>query len=630
MLDSLPIPALKIYKMLENVAVNVLKKKLDEALKKKSISNEVSKFKDQVFKGDRFSQSVFKKIYERYLSMRTLLSRDVDLFVEEVYQPVYVSPSKLKSSIYSIDETDNFFTSNVSCIVGKAGQGKTTFLKMLLLKSIKEKEEKFPLIISLREVKWSDQITVPSVVINELRKLGIESHFDLIDTLISEGFFRIFYDGFDEVELNHRENACSLIIDTYALYDCPCIVTTRPNTEIQMFSGSVQNFELMDLTKEQLQAIISNHRQKEKKDKERLLKVIESSADITNTLVTPILVDIFLSTYNYLEEEPKNIVDFYQNLFITLASTHDRFKTNFKRPTLTSLTNRDLQHVFEQACFILLNNQNSSSFNEEVTVNAFEKAAQSQGFGKVQTVHKEIINKTSLLKEDGLEFTFIHKSILEFHAAKYIAGLNDKQRAEYYKLVIENPKASNESILSFLKLIDEDLFYIAFAKELINQLQKGHLLENTKLISRPMYNFFCHSAFVDLDIKNETISNIKMRSGAILIDQHYSAMNMLAIFFDFPFIRIDSSVEQRALIKGVKSHPLRELVGLTTSGKGCSGNMYQISLKSIDVIDLKLLNNEMENSEDIQNYYASLSSLEQKIKEIETVYESKNAFKNFY
>ncbi|WP_264875386.1 NACHT domain-containing protein [Vibrio agarivorans] len=420
----------------------------------------------------RDQQKIFDMVCDRYLKFRTLLSRDRDVFIDEIYHPLKLKNlSSMVGQTLILNEESVLDLPKITCIIGKAGQGKTTILRKVFVNYLSSSCGKFPLIIALRKVNWDDEnLSPPKLITNEFKELGIYVSELVSSYLLQEGRLRILYDGFDEVELNKRNYALRIITETHTTYGANCVVTTRPGTDITYYGGTVSNYELMDLELEDVKSIIDRHTLVPQQDKAQLLDVIENKVDIASILLTPIIVDIFISTYPQLEADPTNVVDVYEQLFQALASTHDKLKISFEREGKSKLTNRQLQNVFQTASFMLLNQKSDVTFSNFELIEAFERASVKHGFETSDT-HEDVIDKTSLIKQEGHDYSYLHKSILEFFAAKHIASLNDEARQAYYEFIFINYNSTHENVLRYLGVIDRELFYITFVGQVIESVK---------------------------------------------------------------------------------------------------------------------------------------------------------------
>jgi hypothetical protein len=580
-------------------------------------------------------QKIFDKISDRYLTFRTLLSRDVDVFINDIYYPLRIKSFKDGTAPLTLSKEASFEYPKIACIVGKAGQGKTTFLRKLFINELSSKSGQFPLIITLRRVDWSDNDLTPArLVANEFKELGITVKEDACSYLLQLDRLKIFYDGYDEVENEFRSHALKLITQTYTTFGAKCVVTTRPATEVQLYGGEIHNYALMDLTEIDVIQIIKSHTLISDIDKKQLLNVIVNKKEITKILLTPIIVDIFISTYNSLVAEPSTVIDFYEQLFQTLAATHDRLKVMFARKGISGLNNFELEKVFRSASFQLLNKKNDITFRDSDVVDAFNFATKKLGL-EVSDSHIDVINKTSLIKQDGHDYSYLHKSIIEFFAAKHIRSLSDEARQKYYKYIIENYKASHENVLRYLSNIDEDMFYITFVKTIVESIKKTtDIYETENLFKLTPSVFFLgssfHSLIISKEINSEEIS-IKPDLELNINDQSIQTNFLkLASILDLtlPTINQTNVIElvelQLAKKVDLKGNKYKDI----TKSKSSEHTYYRVNVAN--QIDFDKHEGLLIPKVELVSFYNDLLNLDKDVKKKEILYDEKNALSQFY
>jgi hypothetical protein len=623
-----------ISKVLETETGKFISKKifgrLENALTKRSSQREADVILDSIAPiKDIMQEKIFEKISDRYLTFRTLLSRDVDVFINDIYHPLCIKPFKDNISPITLVEGVSFVFPKIACIVGKAGQGKTTFLRKLFINELYSTSGKFPLIITLRRVDWSDNSLTPAkLVANEFKELGITVEEVACSYLLQLDRLRIFYDGYDEIETEFRSRALKLITQTYTTFGTKCIVTTRPATEAQLYGGEIHNYSLMDLSEIDVIQIISNHTLISDEDKKQLLNVIKNKKEIAKILVTPIIVDIFISTYNSLVTDPSSVIDFYEQLFQVLAASHDRLKVMFERKGKSGLSNADLEKIFRSASFYLLNKKNDITFRDFDVVEAFNLAVNKLSLDATDS-HLDVIDKTSLIKQDGHDYSYLHKSIIEFFAAKHILSLSDDTREKYYKYIIENYRNSHENVLRYLSKIDEDMFYMVFVKTLVESVKATTDLYKKENFGKLTQSAFFvgtsfHSFIVTKESSNEEMSitpDLQLDSD----DQSViNTFNKLASILDLtlPILNNMKKVEQE-LIQTLDIHKNKALK------KALEDNAYcRVSVAKI--MDFDKYENQVIVKSELKSFYSNLLKLDEDVKIKEQIYNEKNALSQFY
>lgn len=624
-------------KMIETETGKYIAKKLFGGLEKALKANSTTLEAEHVLASislieDGLLSDFFEKVSDRYLSFRTLLSRDVDVYIDEIYHPLRIKPLGNINEPVSLIDNLSFDFPKIACIVGKAGQGKTTILRKLFLNHISNESQQFPLIITLRRVDWQDSDLSPSrLVKNEFNELGITISEEACSFLLQMNRLKIFFDGYDEVETEFRRIALRIIIETYTTFNTKCIVTARPGTEVQLYGGEVQNYVLMDLNREDVIQIIESHKLIGTQDKEQLLEVVNSKKDITNILLTPIIVDIFISTYNSLVAEPTTIIDFYEQLFQTLTSSHDRLKIMFERNGQSGLTNSQLVKVFQTASFNLLNKKNDINFRDFDLVNAFNFACKKHGFD-VKDTHLDVINKTSLIKQDGHDYSYLHKSIIEFYAAKHVKELSDESRKGYYQFILNNYNAAHENVLRYLSKIDSDLFYLIFVKSLIENIKEHTKIYDQNCREILTVDTFLVGASFDSIIVSKEVDNGKMSfTPQLELSQNkrkvvnYFLMFSSILDLKIPAVRVDVVKE---MILNLTENDIDIISGIVPYKREANIDYYEVEIDK--VINLEKDSADIISLQELSSFYDQLLELEVFIERKQESYEYKNALDQFY
>lgn len=439
--------------------------KLENLSRSFSKTREIQEILHKLNINDEAKSNLATKFRDEFLTTRTILRPGVNVDIQDRYHPLALLEESTGNKFAVSDNTELPYR-RVNCIVGKAGQGKTTLLKKLLLNTL-EKGTKFPIFIILRHVDWTTA-SVTSIISKELNKLGFDIDEDTCSYLLQSEKAIIFWDGFDEIPQENRNNAASIIIEAWNRYNCPGIVSTRPETEITVYGGAVKNYILQDLKIEDAQSIIELAVKNDDEYKENLLSAVQKNETLSNILITPIIVDIFIYTYRSLKSEPKSISDFYAQIFECIASQHDRLKM-LRRGTKSELSIGQLENVMHLASYILLTKFNTTFKISSIRA-AFSSACEKLKIQDHKNLsHQDVIEISNLIISDGDGcYSYIHKSILEYYAAAFISSASESSQATFYSKA--NAHFSRfVKTLEFLLEIDSNNFYRFYAQPILNE-----------------------------------------------------------------------------------------------------------------------------------------------------------------
>ena len=417
------------------------------------------------------------------LKMRTLHSAESDVLLDDIY-----SPSKIISSVTQDEikiEDDIVITyKGIINIVGIAGQGKSTILKKLFIEEIKH-QQRFPILIELRKINEND---ILGLISNIFKNIGFQIMEGDIEYLLQSNKCVLMLDGFDEVPSSQRGIILQKIIQLNNRYNCPIISTSRPDTEICRESG-ITNFRVKSLKTSDILNIL--HKICSPEEIDTLGKLVNDNIHLRKTLTTPILVNLLYVCYPYLDFVPRNGIDFYEKLFITLYSRHDKMK-NFSRERDSDLDKVAALNCFSAFCFISLK-KNQLDFTFRTLNESIRKALKACQVNECEAENyiNDVKNITCLIQEDGFDrYVFLHKSVQEYHAAKFISELPHHKKEECYNKLANYIDSSDsfDNVLLFLKQIDPDDYRRSLVLYKMENLKFNQISSNEKKVCSELVN----------------------------------------------------------------------------------------------------------------------------------------------
>ncbi|UUR73257.1 NACHT domain-containing protein [Enterobacter asburiae] len=401
------------------------------------------------------------------LRMRTLHQREHDILLDEIYFPLTITNIANDDNI-TINDDCIISHSRIVNIIGIAGQGKSTILRKLFQNEINS-GNRIPFFLELRRIEKGTileffKLTIESLGIDINRK---ENHVEL---LLQSGKIVLMLDGFDEVKASSRLEVLSQIKELNVRYNCPVIVTSRPETEICR-ETSISNLmvkELDEASQLGILKVLSNET-----EYNEISSVISDNAQLKETLKTPILINLLYVCYPYWDELPSNVVEFYNKLYITLYLKHDRMKS-WARERKSSLNTDDSLWCFSALCYFSMKDE-VFEFDTKTLTKYARKAlnAASIDTRECECFVDDIINITCLIQQDGLDrFVYLHKSVQEYHAAYTISNLPKEIKLKFYESISESLTSNDkfDNVLNFLHYIDKDTFQEQISIKLFEKL----------------------------------------------------------------------------------------------------------------------------------------------------------------
>jgi guanylate kinase len=484
---------------------------------------------------DEISQVANNKIleylceeYERNNRTKTILHRTEPIPLDSFYQPLFLRKdfnqwngrlNGADTKRISTDSVRSVFEeckSNCLTIIGTAGSGKSTLVKYLFVNTIKERF-KIPIKIELRELNKYDGNLIEYVKNDIIKFSEIAVNDILVEKLLKSGEFVIFFDGYDEVATSRKEDVTRDICKITRKYNKnKYILTSRPFVNIEMLD-KFHNYQVCDLSMEEIKSFVK--RQFDKSEQDLASKIIETinneeSATYKSFLSNPLLLSMFIITYQADSNIPQKRSDYYSQVFNTLYSAHDTTsKLGYSRERRCSLNKEQIMEILKRFSFTSFFTHNFS-FSSEYVEQQFLRIKKDLG---LQFSNDELLYdlkvSIGILTQDGLDITFPHRSLQEYFAALFVTSLADSNKQKVYTrlydalLKLFEDSSISDDYLNFYSLLcemDKNNFLKQLIIPLLNEIQNKIplLKEDSEVI-----NFFITlrsiSYLIDKKMKSE-------------------------------------------------------------------------------------------------------------------------------
>lgn len=384
------------------------------------------------FKRESLVNEYADKIVKKVFSIRTLSQGEKTLYLDEIYHPLSISSAQTESNI-TISESSSMPYHTCHCIVGVAGQGKTTIMKKLFLEEL-VRAERFPFFITMRQFDFSEGISCEDILLSHLKNHGIECSLSDVTQLLQTQKVVFYFDGFDEVPLDNRRNALSVVESVNDKFGCQTITSSRPDTDITR-SSNIEVYNVDFLKENDIESIIQNI-VKNVDNQKTLLSILRTKDFLKESIKTPILVDVFIVTSSALKNDPNSIGEYYDGLFSALIYRHDLLK-NLNRDKKSDLNDRELEECFSLLSFLsFINNQHD--FTRKSLLDLIKNSCDAKKYEENERdVYQDMINGTNLIVKDGYDnYVYIHRSIQEYYCSKTISMLKERDKTEFYEKLL--------------------------------------------------------------------------------------------------------------------------------------------------------------------------------------------------
>jgi hypothetical protein len=384
--------------------------------------------------------SKVKKIHTRLWQsqrVKTIWHTSKPLSLSSFFHPVSVSrPTDHGNSEIRINSLDDLPDLH-NIIFGTVGQGKSILLRFLLGREIKS-GSRIPLFIELRHVENGKFFDYIFAEFSKLLDVTVDQK--LFHFFADHGKISFFLDGFDEVEPGNVARLMKDIDELSAAYPfCRIALTSRPDSECKHLT----NFHSVNIASLKHDELVAFYRRltRDIGFSNSLIAAIKTSpTQIRELLITPLLATLLAISYGAAQKIPLDFSEFYDDLFEILLTRHDGAKLGWRRHRRTKLNDREIQQVFEAFCF--------ASRKRQLTLLDREAAYQisKDSIDKVKVVADpdhflgDITSITCLLVVEGKKSSFVHSSVQEFFAARFVKSSPEPVAANFYTKLLQKRK----------------------------------------------------------------------------------------------------------------------------------------------------------------------------------------------
>lgn len=473
---------------------------------KSSFVKEIKSLKDEaVFLFDNNINPYLDSYYRKLNFGKTFLHRNDKIEFYKLFFPIDLTHNSDKISTHSLEEI--FLKSNCIAIIGNAGSGKSMLLKHFFLSAINN-GYRIPILLELRKLS-EKKLSIKEYIINFLLNNEIAPNAKILTRLLKNGDFIFLFDGFDEIYSDKKQ---MLINDIESFIDLfnknRFIITSRPGANVDMLPRFV-NTNVSNLTNHEIKKFIQQQVKfwdKEEDFSEKIISTIFSkeNSEYREFVKNPLLLSMYILSFESNPEIPKKKHAFYSNVFQTLCIRHDSISkhgwVHEKKSGLSYDEIEDLLKVFSYLSFFKGKFEFEDTYLKEIFKTIKEKNSQYKF--DILNLIEDLEVALSIFIRDGLDYKFPHRSLQEYFAAIFIKEKSDDLKKNIYQNQLPNisrslfdnannlwqlcdeidPKSFREYfILPNLKSIINDSNQIDDMKELMNKLELVYVFEEKEV-----------------------------------------------------------------------------------------------------------------------------------------------------
>lgn len=336
-------------------------------------------------------------------------------------------------------------------ILGTAGQGKSILMKYLVGKEIRS-GERVPLLYELRNYSEGSFEQCLSERFSGL--LGITPDDGVFRSFAERGGVSFLLDGFDEVDSSLVPLVLQGIEDISYKYPlAKIILTSRPDSECVALT-QFNSIKLMHLQADNLLDFFKKITKDSDFSNRLNDSISKSSVGIRGIITTPLAATLLAIVYRSSGKIPDEFSEFFEELFQVLLLRHDSSKLGWRRQRASALTDRQLQIFFEAFCFQVRRRRSLSVERDEAQSVAQEALDFVSAKADPNACLKDLKKVTCLIVEEGRRLEFVHASVANFFAARFVKNLPEDQAKRFYDQLLESHWSTWISEIGFLRQID--------------------------------------------------------------------------------------------------------------------------------------------------------------------------------
>ena len=397
--------------------------------------------------------------YRKLNFTKTFLHRQDNTPFYDLFFPIDLAHKNDTIAVQNLE--DVFQKSNCITIVGRAGSGKSMLMKHFFLSSVNN-GYRIPIYIELRRLS-EKKVSIFDFLLQYVIENELAPNKGIFKRLLKQGIFLFLLDGYDEMYSENKQRIISDIekfIDTYNLNRF--LITSRPGANVEMLPRFI-NTNIKKLSNQQIKDFIKQQVQlwdKEKDFSDKIIGNIFSSdnSDYMDFVKNPLLLSMYILSFENNPEIPKKKHRFYANVFNTLCIRHDSVsKHGWVHEKKSGLSYDEIEQILKTFSFLSYFNGNSEFELDQLKelLNKIKEKQPSLNF-ETNKLIEDLEVALSLLIRDGLKYRFPHRSLQEYFTAAFIKEKPVSLKEEIYKNKFPNrPTFIFDNSSNFWSLCEE-------------------------------------------------------------------------------------------------------------------------------------------------------------------------------
>lgn len=372
---------------------------------------------------------------DKFNYTKTFLFRSERVKFYDTFYPVKLSAGGTRLDIKE-QPLKIFDDKRCVSLIGYAGSGKSMLMKHIFLSTL-HSYTLIPIVIELRDLNDYEG-SISDFIYSKVFNNRLSPTQKILERVLTEGNFLFLLDGYDEIYSKNKQKITNDIDDFIDRYSKNYfLITSRPGSNIEslprfdnLYVESLLKSEIDDFIKIQLSQTDAP---------ELAVKII----DVINKdgyksfeayLGIPLLLSMFILTFETHPVLPKSKSRFYWNVFDTLSSRHDSItkKGGYQHERKTGLQPEEIENILKWLSYHTLF-EGKFSFDRQYFANKLQTIKSKLKYEfNVDELIDDLTVSLSIIVIDGLDFKFPHRSMQEYFTALLIRELPSELKATVY------------------------------------------------------------------------------------------------------------------------------------------------------------------------------------------------------
>ena len=427
--------------------------------------------------------------------VRTMIGERDSLYVE-------IGVSYREQEIQTHTAEEMLKVSNTILIEGTGGAGKSMLMRYLFLHTAGERK-RIPVLVELRKISAQNKgnVSLLNAVYASMEQYDVQLPRDLFEDSLRLGKYLFLLDGFDEIRNELAVEAAAEIQNFSKKYPQNAYIVTsrhRPNETVPLRTFSRMKTMPMNLKQAQeLARRIGRHSAKAEEFSEQLReKLYEQHKDFAQN---PLLLSMMVLTYEFNNDIPNHLTDFYDRAYYALYTQHDTMHKAMDRDVFhrefksKGLDEREFKKLFARFCFQTYF-ESEFEFSEQNIIKQINNSIQFLKYNskvKPEEFLADLCDIVCLVVRDGEMYRFSHRSFQTYFAAYYTGIKDDEEQKDLFERILSSMLYAHcRGYVSLIAQLQPERFFKNALYDHFRNLFRNHkisddfLAEYMKKISR--------------------------------------------------------------------------------------------------------------------------------------------------